>query len=130
MDTYVDNLPLNERLQIWYQHDGAGAHNTNFINQLLEAHFGDQWIANNGPHRWPARSPDITPLDFFIWGHIKNQVYARPLTTKEDCQIRVRNAFATLEAQDIYNATQNNVRIRILKCLEVNGGHFEQFLKK
>jgi hypothetical protein len=24
---------------------------------------------------WSARSPDITPTDLFLWGHLKNKVY-------------------------------------------------------
>lgn len=129
IETYADNLPLNQRARLWYQHDGAGAYCNRFINQFLEDNFGDQWIANSGPYRWPARSPDLTPLDFFIWGYIKDKVYDRPLTTKENCQWRVRDAFRSLEAGGIESATGNGVYKRVLKCLEVNGGQFEQFLK-
>ena len=25
-------------------------------------------IGREGPTPWPPRSPDITPLDFFLWG--------------------------------------------------------------
>lgn len=25
--------------------------------------------------RWPARNPDINPLDFFVWGCMKQSVY-------------------------------------------------------
>jgi hypothetical protein len=24
---------------------------------------------------WPARSPDLNPLDFFLWGCMKSRVY-------------------------------------------------------
>ena len=24
---------------------------------------------------WPARSPDMTPRDFYLWGRLKNAVY-------------------------------------------------------
>ncbi|RZC38464.1 hypothetical protein BDFB_015116 [Asbolus verrucosus] len=26
---------------------------------------------------WPPRSPDMTPLDFFLWGVFKERVYIR-----------------------------------------------------
>ena len=29
-----------------------------------------------GPVPWPARSPDLNPLDLFLWGHLKTLVYA------------------------------------------------------
>ena len=24
---------------------------------------------------WPARSPDLNPCDYFLWGHLKSKVY-------------------------------------------------------
>ena len=33
---------------------------------------------------WPPRSCDLTPLDFFLWGHIKSLVYANKPATSDD----------------------------------------------
>ena len=30
-----------------------------------------------GPIDWPARSPDLTPMDYFLWGTIKDRVFKR-----------------------------------------------------
>jgi hypothetical protein len=30
----------------------------------------DCWIAQGGPVAWPPRLLDLTPMDFFLWGHI------------------------------------------------------------
>ncbi len=27
---------------------------------------------------WPARSPDLTPLDCFLWGYLKSKVFLMP----------------------------------------------------
>jgi hypothetical protein len=35
---------------------------------------GDQELT-----RWPPRSPDLTPCDFFLWGFIKDRVFVLPL---------------------------------------------------
>ena len=32
-------------------------------------------IGRFGPEVWPARSPDLTPLDYILWGHMKDTVY-------------------------------------------------------
>ena len=34
---------------------------------------GDQ-EQRDGPIPWPPRSPGITPLDFFLWGYVKDIV--------------------------------------------------------
>ena len=33
------------------------------------------FISREDPIVWPPRSPDLTPLDFFVWGFIKDVVY-------------------------------------------------------
>ena len=33
--------------------------------------FLERWIGRGGPAAWPPRSPDINPLDFFLWGYVK-----------------------------------------------------------
>ena len=69
--SFMDNIPLLERQKIYFQQDGAPAHGAEIISECLNTNFGQQWIGNNGPIRWPARSPDMTPLDFFFWGFLK-----------------------------------------------------------
>ncbi|PNF27274.1 hypothetical protein B7P43_G05160, partial [Cryptotermes secundus] len=31
-------------------------------------------IGRGGPVTWSPRSPDLTPLDYFLWGYVKNSV--------------------------------------------------------
>ena len=35
------------------------------------------FISRGGPTAWPPRSPDLTLLNFFAWGFIKNVAYRR-----------------------------------------------------
>lgn len=128
IEPYVDNLPLNQTFNVFYQNDGAPAHNANIVSQFLNAVFEDRWIANNGPFLWPARSPDLTPLDFFFWGCIKERVFSIPPTTKADCQRRVRAAIRSLTPEQIRKATQEEVEKRLFKCLEVGGRQFEHLM--
>lgn len=65
---FLDELPLNELRHCWYQLDGAPAHSGVQIEGFLDNNFEDRWIGRFGPWRWPPRSPDLTPLDFFCGG--------------------------------------------------------------
>ena len=125
----VSNMPEREANMAFYQMDGAPPHNTRIVGETLDQMFQDRWIANNGPFLWPPRSPDLNPLDFFVWGYIKNLVYSVPVTTKEDMMDRIRRAFQTLTPEMIKKATKNNFIKRIQKCLQVNGNVFEHILK-
>ncbi|CAH0560489.1 unnamed protein product [Brassicogethes aeneus] len=51
-----------------FQQDGAPAHFSRDVRAYLDGIFPNQWIGRNGPSRWPARSPDLTIPDFFLWG--------------------------------------------------------------
>ncbi len=46
--------------------DGAPTHTIHEARDLLINIFGENWIGKHGPENWPARSPDITPPDFFV----------------------------------------------------------------
>ena len=52
-----------------FQQDGAPAHYSAIVRQYLSATFPERWIGRgtnwNGAIPWPARSLDLTPLDFF-----------------------------------------------------------------
>ncbi|KAJ4448374.1 hypothetical protein ANN_10390 [Periplaneta americana] len=36
-----------------------------------------------GPIAWPPRSPDLNPLDLYLWGHLKSLVYSSPVPDLE-----------------------------------------------
>jgi len=44
---------------------------------------------------WLPTSPDLTPLHFFLWGHIKALMYMSPVDSEEDLIARIAEAAAT-----------------------------------
>ncbi|GBN17446.1 hypothetical protein AVEN_120120-1 [Araneus ventricosus] len=74
---------------VWFQHDGAPEHKTSSMKQYLVEEFGEQIIGHCGFEEWLPRSPDVTPMDFLLWGYLKQQVYATLLPTLQDLQHRI-----------------------------------------
>ena len=78
----IDNL-------LYLQQDGAPPHFGNIVRDWLNINLPHRWIGRGGQFDlnfpWPPRSPDLTVCDFFLWGYIKEQVYARgsPATLDE-----------------------------------------------
>ena len=69
---------------MWFQQDGATCHTANETMALLRNKFNGRVISRNGDVNWPPRSCDLTPLDFFLWGYLKEKVYVdKPATIKE-----------------------------------------------
>ena len=55
------------------------------------------WIGRGGQIARPPRSPDITPLDFSVWGYVKYKVFVPPLHARlEEIWARIREAVATI----------------------------------
>jgi hypothetical protein len=44
----------------------------------------------------PPRSPDLTPLDFFLWGYVKNIVYKVKINDLQHLKAHIRDAVATV----------------------------------
>ena len=47
-------------------HNGALAHLSLIVRDALTGIYHDRWIVRGGPVRWPVRSIDLNPLDFYI----------------------------------------------------------------
>ena len=64
-----------EEFQPWIisQQDGAPPHWVSDVRRFLDATFLNRWIGRDGPTPWPPRSPDITPLEFVLWGVCEGQ---------------------------------------------------------
>ena len=68
----VNQLMDDEPTTGYYQQDGATCHISNASMREVESFFKDRIVSKNF---WPPRSPDLTPVDFFLWGLLKSKVY-------------------------------------------------------
>ncbi|KAK4319067.1 hypothetical protein Pmani_009961 [Petrolisthes manimaculis] len=80
----LEDVPLKTSQRIIFQHDWALAHYTKRVNEYLHQEFPGRWIGRGGPYPWPARSPDLTPLDFHHWGYMKSLVYKKKVNSREE----------------------------------------------
>jgi hypothetical protein len=62
------------------------------VRGFLSETFPDRWIRSGGPIAWPPRSPDITPLVFFLWGYVKDIVYGTKLWDITNLKQRITDA--------------------------------------
>lgn len=123
----TDTFSEEELRNIIFQQDGAPAHNSRVSTNQINTFF-QSWIGTDGNIKWPARSPDLTPLDFFLWGHVKNLVYKRYYGSVEELKTEVQNIILNIHHNSILKATRNEFSRRIRLCIRENGSHFEQFI--
>jgi hypothetical protein len=51
-------------------------------------------VSRNGDVPWPARSPDLTACDYWLWGYLKSKVYVTRLANIEELKKRIRDKVA------------------------------------
>lgn len=124
----LENIPLEQRMNMYFQHDGAPAHFGEIVRNHLNATCGQQWIGRGGPTPWPPRSPDLTPLDFYFWGRMKELVYATPVENAMDLAGRIVEAAAVIQENNNFAQVRRSLAQRFTLCNENGGGHFEQLL--
>ena len=91
LPTLLEDLPLLLRQNMWFIHDGAPPHFSVPVRQYLTTIYPNQWIGrgNDAPVKWPARSPDLTPCDFFLWSAMKTKVYSSPVESVADLNRKI-----------------------------------------
>ena len=62
------------------------------VRHWLDQEFPEAWIGRGGPVTWAARSPDLNPLDFSIWGYLKHKVYAQRIRDRGHLRARIRRS--------------------------------------
>ena len=75
-------------------------------------------------HDWPARSPDLNPLDFFCWGFLKSKVFSPKPQTMRELKARIIQEVADLDRSMIRRACAD-VANRCHKVLAAGGGYIE-----
>jgi len=60
---------------VWFQQDGATTHTAQCSLWVLREMFPGHLISLRGDVEWLARSPDLSPCDFFLWGYLKEKVF-------------------------------------------------------
>ncbi|PNF33890.1 hypothetical protein B7P43_G06742, partial [Cryptotermes secundus] len=59
-------LPVKE--EMFFQQDGASV-------AVVNNPFPDHVISRYGDIMWPARSPDFSTCEIFLWGYLKSQLF-------------------------------------------------------
>ena len=78
---------------------------------------------------WPARSPDLNPCDFFLWGYLKSKVYSNRPQSIEELKDAIRQEIASIPHEMIRRVI-DNFRERLQQCVDNNGSHLTDLIFK
>jgi hypothetical protein len=113
---------------LWWQQDGAPPHYSTEVREWLDETFPGMWIGRRGPVEWPPRSPDLTPPDFFMWGYLKDKVYAHTINNLEHLREVIVEEFNAVPI-DFCRKACENVKLRLQACIDVGGGQVDHTME-
>ena len=117
----------NGRQDQWFQQDGAAPHVARHALQWIANHFGHNTISRNTRYRWSANSPDLSPLDFHLWGFLKDGLRGQDFESLGDLKAAIVNAVRAVPQQQCGRVIEHFTR-RLKKCIERNGSHIEHVI--
>jgi hypothetical protein len=89
--------------------------------------FGE-WFGRRGTVEWPPRSPDLTPMDFSVWGIMKHRVYSVKIRDLEHLKERTESEFENLFSQNICDTIYASMLQRCNRCIANGERHFEHLV--
>jgi hypothetical protein len=123
----LEHVSLHQQ-HLWFMQDRAPPHFLPTVRLHLNQTFGEQWIRHGSPANWPARSPDLNPLNFWLWGHLETLVCSEAINDLE-VLTRVENACQEIRVKPgIFGRVLTSVRRRAEGYVETHGNHTEQQL--
>ncbi|GBM07241.1 hypothetical protein AVEN_25495-1 [Araneus ventricosus] len=111
-----------------FQQDGTPPHYGNIVREFLDTTFPQRWIGRGAVMALPPRSLDITPLDFYLWGYVKQHVYSEHINDINHLKQRITDVIHSV-TPDVLTRVWEELDYRLDVCRVTNGAHIEQVCK-
>jgi inhibitor of nuclear factor kappa-B kinase subunit alpha len=121
---FLDSITEEEKTYGYFMQDGATAHTATYCINVLNEVFANRLISRG---LWPARSPDLNPCDFYLWGNLKDKVYSNNPHTLVELKQSIRDTISSIEVSEL-KLVSNNIFKRLEACLRAEGRHLELLL--
>ena len=113
--------------QQWFQQDGAAPHVSRRALQWIDDHFQTKIISRRTDRPWSPNSPDLSPLDFHLWGFLKDGLCGREFQSTAQMKTAIIAGMRGIPQEQCRRVVDHFV-VRARKCVERNGRHLEHVL--
>jgi hypothetical protein len=97
-----EEIDLHIRQNMWLQQDGVPPYFHRDERCYLDTVYANKCTVRGSINLWPPRTPDITPLDYFLLGMVKERVYQTPINSREDLEHRITFACTGLFTRGVF----------------------------
>ena len=112
---------------ICLQQSGTTCHTAEATLQVLRPVFEDRIISRRADVVWPARSCDSTPLNYYLWGAVKDKYYADKPETIDALKDNIREAIGEIQLHTIDNVLKNWID-HVGNCMGSQGSHLNEII--
>ena len=113
-----------QHLDFVFQQDSAALCRATRVRVYLNRKCHTYWIERQEPVYWPARSPDLTPSGFPLWGNIKAQVYTTPVSSIEELRNEIKFECRRIGPETL-EKVWDNLKLRLSSLRKVKGGNIK-----
>ena len=92
---------------IWFQQNSATCHAAEATLDILRPVAEDRIISCRADVVWPPRSCDLTPLEYYLWGAVKDKCYADKPETIDALKNNIRVTISEIQLHTIDNVLKN-----------------------
>ena len=103
-----------------FQQDSAPAHTAHTTQEWLSDHFHDHVT----PNMWPPSSPDLNPMDFYVWGVVERQTNRHPHPNRDLLKSAISQEMKHMFQEHVIRAC-SRFRGRLEAVIEAEGGFIE-----
>ena len=104
--------------------DGAPVHIGRNVRTWTRRYFEEREIGRYGNIYWPAPSPDLTLMDFFVWAWVKEHFYRQPVNTLSELKECISKTMHEMPV-DFVEHSLLSFKSRLQTCIERRGLHVE-----
>ena len=108
------------------QQNGAKCHTAESTFDVLRPVFENRIISRRADIVWPPRN-DLTPLDYQLWGAVKDKFYVDKPETIEALKDNIREAIGKIQLHPIDNVLTNWTD-RVGCCMASRGSHLNEII--
>ena len=94
---------------------------------VLRPIFEDCIVSRRADGVWLARSYDLTPLDYYLWGAVKDKCYANKPEAINVLKDNIREAIGEIQLHTIDNVHKNWTD-RVGYCMASRGSHLNEII--
>ena len=103
-----------------FQQDSAPLHKANLTQQWCNEHLPG-FIRHD---EWPSYSPDLNPMDYFVWGYLQDTINSTMCQNLEELKHRLVVAWGNLDLEKV-RAAIKSCRKHLCMCVKEKGNCFE-----